>query len=109
MAGMTVTYQYPVSGASPPSAALMKKKTQVIVNLAYVNGANDATVVTHNLGVSTDGSDGQPVIRCTLVVQGATSEQPIVAFTTANTVTVTPHVTGATAGFTAQLVLERRK
>jgi len=53
------------------------------------------------LGVSADGSDGQPAIRCTLLTQGATSAQPIVAFTTANTVTVTPHVTGATAGFTA--------
>ena len=109
MAGMTVTYQYPVAGLTAPTAQLMKKRTQVIANLAYVNGANDPTVVTHNLGVSSDGSDGQPAIRCTLLTQGATSAQPIVAFTTANTVTVTPHVTGATAGFTVQLILERRK
>jgi hypothetical protein len=108
---MAVTYQYPVSGASPPSAVLMKKRQQVIATAVYTTGNNDPTPIVHNLGVSADGSDGQPVIDIAMLVQAATAVVPTVAFTDANTVTLTPNHTagGATDNFTARVTLSRRK
>ena len=111
MAGMAVTYQYPVSGASPPTALLMKKRQQVIATVVYTTAANDSTVVTHNLNVSLDGSDGQPVLDIAMLAQGATAVPPIVAFTNANAITLTPARTagGATDNFTARITMSRRK
>jgi hypothetical protein len=112
MADMAVTYIYPVTATptTPPTALQMSKRVQVVAEIACGGVAtNDPTDVIHNLGVSIDGSDGQPVITPSLVVQGATAQMPTITFIDANTVRVTQFLAGAASGFTLRLVLERRK
>jgi hypothetical protein len=108
MADMVVAYRYPVAGGTPPTALVMSKRLQVTADIAS-DGTDDPTVVTHNFGVSVDGSDGQPVIKAALTLQGATAVMPTISFNNANSVLITRNAAGATANFTLRLTLERRQ
>jgi hypothetical protein len=108
MAGMTVTYQYPVTSA--PTVAQMLKRQQLIATVASGAGANDdATDVVHSFNTSSTGADGQPVINVAMVAQGSAAVVPSVNYKDANTVTVTSNAKGANCNFTIQLTLERRE
>lgn len=107
MAGMAVTYKYPVAGAVAPTAA--QAKDEVVADIAAGAGANDDdTDITHNFGCAeADGSKGSPQIGLILTAQGVAAKVPTITFKDANTITVVAGAKGATCDFTARVTIKR--
>jgi hypothetical protein len=110
MAGMGVTYRYPVTGATPPTA--LQAKCEVVVDVACGAGAtDDDTDIIHNFGLSpTDGSDGRPQVSFALTAAGAAAALtvgPKFVFKDANTVTVKAINKGANCDWTARITMWR--
>lgn len=102
----TAAYTFPVSGATPPTAAQSKKKNHVI---AVITGDNSATTfdVTHNWNISAaDLAAGFPKFNIEPILASGITAAPWVAVAgkTANTVTFT---CTAFTGAGVRVVLER--
>lgn len=107
MAGI-VTYAYPVVGATPPSAAVMKLSQTLQATVEFLD-TDTTAVVTHNWGspLSDYGTALFPTIKFYLQTAG-TAGNPVItwALTNSNVITLTK-ATGAGTGGTLVVELER--
>lgn len=103
--GVTVTYAYPVSGITAPTASLMKHRSLLTVVVIMADG--DATAdVTHNWGLSVaELADLFPIITWEYVTPGAAATVLTFARLT-NKITITK-AAGVGSGSTFAVTLMR--
>src|SRR6185369_12951676 len=99
MAAGTITYVYPVAGATPPTAAEVGLLSMVIADAVF--GVNDTVAtITHNLATSAAGADGFPEISFCLTAGGVLAPLPIFAYVNANSISIAKAAVGATTDAT---------
>jgi hypothetical protein len=111
MAAGTVTYRYPPSvagGATGPTLAQMGGGlNKVVADVAFASADTIATI-THSLNESpADGSGSNPDVQVTVLAGGVLCPQLIVAYASANTITVVRADTGATLTGTYRVAIRR--
>ncbi len=103
----TVTYVWPVAGATAPTAAQAARHNSVVVDIAFL-AADQACIVTHNMQLpNATGANGIPKISYFFTAAGAVSFTPFFAFTSATTITVDKNLTTSTSTGTMRMVIER--
>lgn len=106
-AACTVTYVWPVAGATAPTAAQARSHNSVVVDIAFL-AADTACVITHNMQLpNATGANGIPKISYFFTAAGAVSFTPFFAFTNAVSITVDKNLTTANSTGTARIVIER--
>jgi len=92
----TVTYLYPVAGATAPTAAQIRLLSLVTVQVHF-GDTDTSAVLTHNFGESTaENADGFPLIDWWITAPGTVVPLISFAFTDTNTVTITKASTTGT-------------
>lgn len=84
----TVAYEYPVVGATAPTAAQMRTHQQMTA-LVTGDGAATTVTITHNFGVAAALLPAFPVVEFESVLAAGNTAAPIVTTKTANTVVLT--------------------
>ncbi len=103
----TVTYVWPVAGATAPTAAQARPHNSVVVDIAFL-AADQACVVTHNLALpNATGANGIPKVSYFCTALGAVAWAPFFAFTSANTMTVDKNLTTSLSTGTCRVTIER--
>lgn len=103
----TVTYVWPVAGATAPTAAQAARHNSVVVDVAFL-AADASCVITHNMQLpNATGANGIPKISYFFTAAGAVSFTPFFAFTNAVSITVDKNLTTANSTGTARIVIER--
>jgi len=103
----TVTYVWPVAGATAPTAAQARPHNSVVVDIAFL-AADTACVVTHNMQLpNATGASGIPKISYFFTAAGAVAFTPFFAFTSATTITVDKNLTTANSTGTVRVTIER--
>ncbi len=103
----TVTYVWPVAGATAPTAAQARPHNSVVVDIAFL-AADASCVITHNMQLpNATGANGIPKISHFFTAAGAVSFTPFFAFTSATTITVDKNLTTANSTGTLRVVIER--
>lgn len=106
-AACTVTYVWPVAGATAPTAAQARQHNSVVVDIAFL-AADTACVITHNMQLpNATGANGIPKISYFFTAAGAVSFTPFFAFTNATSITVDKNLTTANSTGTVRIVVER--
>jgi hypothetical protein len=81
------------------------------VNLVQADVAfedTDTTVnVVHNMELSATGADGRPLLSCVLMGAGAVLNQAVLEIVDANTISVTPVLTGVGSRFNVRVDISR--
>lgn len=92
----TVTYLYPVAGATAPTAAQIRLLSLVTVQVHF-GDTDTSAVLTHNFGESTaENAFGFPINSWWITAPGTVVPLISLAFTDTNTVTITKaSVTGS--------------
>jgi hypothetical protein len=86
---VTIAYEYPVAGATPPTAAQSKNKNFVSAVVTNDNATTSFTI-THNWNISAaDQAAGFPIPRIQSLSNAAFAANVFVASQTANSVTFT--------------------
>ena len=103
----TVTYVWPVAGATPPTAAQAARHNSVVVDIAYLAG-DASCVITHNMQLpNATGLNGIPKITWFATAVGTAAVMPFFAFTSATTITADKVSTAANTGMTVRVHIER--
>lgn len=103
----TVTYVWPVAGATPPTAAQAARHNSVVVDIVYL-AADASCVITHNMQLpNATGLNGIPKITWFPTALGSAAVLPFFAFTSATTITADKASTGANSGMTIRVHIER--
>lgn len=106
MAAGTITYVYPITGATAPTAAQVGLLSMVIADAAF--GVNDTiATITHNLATSAAGADGFPEISFAVTAGGVLAPLPIFAYSSANAITIAKAAVGATTDATYRVWIKR--
>jgi len=84
----TVAYEYPVAGATAPTAAQMRTHQQMT---AVVTGDGAATTftITHNMGIAAGLLSEMPEVYFEALIAAGITAAPLVTTKTANTVVFT--------------------
>ncbi len=103
----TVTYVWPVAGATAPTAAQSKLHNSVVADVAFLV-ADASCVITHNLALpNATGASGRPKVTITATAVGSAAVVPFIAFTDANTLTIDKNSTAANTTITVRVWIER--
>ncbi len=106
MAAGVVTYVYPVTGLTAPTAAQVAQLSEVCADVVF--GVNDTIVsITHNMGTNATGADGLPEITFAVKAGGVLAPLPIFAYVDANTVSIVKAAVGATTDATYRVWLHK--
>lgn len=100
MATEIVTYAYPVTGTTPPTAAQMKKLSGLTAQVSMVDTSTTVTL-THNMGITlAQGTFLFPLIQWYVQTPGTALAAPMLSFalTNSNTITITKVVAAGSGG-----------
>lgn len=109
MAAGTVTYIYPVAGATAPTAAQANISVcnTVVADIVFAAGDTVATV-THNMNLANGtGALGIPRVSLDLMAAGSAACTPFWAASTVNAITVDKNSTSANTGLTVRVTIGR--
>ena len=107
MAQGTVAYVTPVSGATPPTQAQAAGVNLVQADVTFAD-TQTAVNVVHNMGLSSNGNNGRPILTGAIKTAGAAVNNFALAVVDANTISVTPVLTaGAGTGFVVRVNISR--
>lgn len=115
---VTVTYQYPVAGTVPPTAAQVAPTTQgganeVVASVAFGADADTAAVITHNFSLTTTGATpntGQGFPRVSFYVStegGAGTANPVLSCTIGTNIVTLTKTNLANTSCTVQVYIDR--
>jgi len=103
--GITVTYAYPVSGVTAPTAQQTNRKN-LVTAVVIIGDSDTTTVVTHNWGLSTaELADRFPIIVWNYVTPG--TAPLLLSFSRAANVVTLVKPSGAGTGATFEISLLR--
>lgn len=103
----TVTYVWPVAGATAPTAAQARPHNSVVADVAFL-AADTSCLLTHNMQLpNATGANGIPKISFVFTAAGSAAWTPFFAFTSATTITLDKNSTAANTGGTIRVVIER--
>ncbi len=103
----TVTYVWPVAGATAPTAAQARQHNSVVADVAFLAG-DLACVITHNMQLpNATGANGIPKVTITPTAVGTAASVPFIAFTSATTLTIDKNSTASNTSITVRVHIER--
>lgn len=111
LAGMltagVVTYRYPTVVAGTTVAPSTAQVTDEVVADVAMADASTVTTITHNFGVETNGIQGRPRVGIVCTTAGTAPATPVIAFSSANAITLSNSTSAAGSGCTWRLSVIR--
>lgn len=66
---VTINYEYPVAGATPPTAAQVKRVSSVVAEIQATADADVLATITHNMAITAQELlDGWPIINTEILL-----------------------------------------
>lgn len=105
---VTVTYEWPVAGTTPPTAAQVAD--EVTARVVATADADTTAVITHNMGLTAaDLAAGRPTVVLTPLIAAASLSLWTAAYTDGNTITLTKATTAGSGNAGAQLRVDVKR
>ena len=106
---ISVSYVYPVVGATAPTALKMSKLSEVQADIAFsADGDTTATAIVHNMDLTTNGAGGTPDVSYRQIAGAVDAAFGLIqTFVDANTIRVTKNTTGTGTTGTVRVTVRR--